>query len=345
MLLGTSVGDALGLYMEGLSSKTIHKWFASGIDRYYLLGEIGFVSDDTEQSALIAQSLIRHPNDSLACARAFRVAMVGWFSRMPFGVGRATCFACLKMALFLKDTGIRSAGNGAAMRAAIIGIFFYDDEARRREFGERLARTTHSDERAVDGALFVAEMAAHAYSGRNFAVGDGETARYRFFDSAVKVVNEPSLKALLLTARTLAETKAEADLVLERLGSSGFVNHSVPISTYTFLRFGSDTMSALQSVIYAGGDTDTNAAMVGAWCGALRGEKDLPQDLISQINNGPFGPKHLRKLARGLASIKGGNIVPPPVYFWPLAFSRNVALIPIILSHTFVRIVRSVGRR
>lgn len=118
------------------------------------------------------------------------------------------------MALFFKDTGIRSAGNGAAMRDAIIGIFFHDDEARRREFGESLARTTHSDERAIDGALFVAEVAANAYSGRNCVDVDSENARYRFFDSAKKVVNEPSLKALLLTARRLAETNAEVPIIL-----------------------------------------------------------------------------------------------------------------------------------
>jgi len=35
--------------MEGLSSKTISVWFPHTIDRYYLLDNIGFVSDDTEQ--------------------------------------------------------------------------------------------------------------------------------------------------------------------------------------------------------------------------------------------------------------------------------------------------------
>ncbi len=56
VLLGTAVGDALGLYMEGLSAKSIATWFPTGINRYYLVGNTGFVSDDTEQSALIAQA-------------------------------------------------------------------------------------------------------------------------------------------------------------------------------------------------------------------------------------------------------------------------------------------------
>ena len=53
-----------------------------------------------------------------------------------------------------------SAGNGAAMRAAVVGVFFHDRAAERREFGRALAEVTHRDARAVEGALYVAELAA-----------------------------------------------------------------------------------------------------------------------------------------------------------------------------------------
>jgi hypothetical protein len=58
-LLGTAVGDALGLAAEGMSARQIaRRW--GRLDRYRFLGRRGFVSDDTEQSAL-----------------------VGWFWRLP----------------------------------------------------------------------------------------------------------------------------------------------------------------------------------------------------------------------------------------------------------------------
>jgi len=337
VLLGTAVGDALGLFMEGLSAKAIASWFASGIDRYYLLGNIGFVSDDTEQSALIAQSLILHPDDCARCTRAFQMSMLGWFCRLPFGIGRATSFACLRMLVGARETGIRSAGNGAAMRAAIIGVYFYDDQQLRVQFGTSMARVTHVDARAVDGALFVAEMAAAAFVSRQ---ATGEDARYRCFDAAIKVVNESSMRTALLTAYTLAAQKTPIEEARQRLGSSGFVNHSVPLSAFVFLRFGGDSLAALQAVIRAGGDTDTNAAIVGAWCGALHGEQGLPQELIDKINDGPFGPRHLRELARALATRKNGSESLVPTYWWPLALARNVALLPIIVSHALLRIFR-----
>jgi ADP-ribosylglycohydrolase len=56
-LLGTALGDALGLPAEGMSARAIARRFGR-MDRFRLLGRTGFVSDDAELSALIAQSLV-----------------------------------------------------------------------------------------------------------------------------------------------------------------------------------------------------------------------------------------------------------------------------------------------
>lgn len=57
-LLGTALGDALGLSAEGMSAAALQRPFGT-LDRFRLLGRTGFVSDDTEQSALVAQCLVR----------------------------------------------------------------------------------------------------------------------------------------------------------------------------------------------------------------------------------------------------------------------------------------------
>ena len=81
-LLGTAYGDALGLPAEGMSAQAIAQRFGT-LDRFRLLGHTGFVSDDTEQSALVAQALARHPGDLAAATRAFRRSRLGWFVRLP----------------------------------------------------------------------------------------------------------------------------------------------------------------------------------------------------------------------------------------------------------------------
>jgi ADP-ribosyl-[dinitrogen reductase] hydrolase len=314
VLLGTALGDALGLACEGMSAKRIARRFGR-LDRYHLLGRTGYVSDDTEQSALVAQSLARHPSNPDRCARAFRRALLGWIWRLPWGVGLATIRASIRILLGFSTSGVRSAGNGSAMRAAIVGAFLHEDADKRRAFGDALARTTHTDERAVQGALFVAELVA------------------RGPEEARKLVTEPVLAAALDQAFALAARSAATSEASAALKTTGYVVHTVPFALYCYLRYGDTPLLALQECIGAGGDTDSIAAILGAWLGARHGEPGLPAHLVAELNDGPFGPAHLRALAASLASG-----APPPRYSWVRALLRNLALYPVVLFHGVRRI-------
>lgn len=58
VLLGTAVGDSIGLPTEGLSPKAIaHRW--KGQWRQRLLFGRGMVSDDTEHTVFVGQCLCR----------------------------------------------------------------------------------------------------------------------------------------------------------------------------------------------------------------------------------------------------------------------------------------------
>lgn len=141
-ILGALLGDALGLPAEGMSAPNIERRFAP-LDRYHLLGGTGFVSDDTEQSVLLARALAGESDDDVVVAR-FRRSMVGWFWRLPFGIGLSTLRGWLKMSVGLRRSGIHSAGNGAAMRAPILGVALCGETERRRTLGRRLAEVTHT---------------------------------------------------------------------------------------------------------------------------------------------------------------------------------------------------------
>ncbi len=317
-LLGTAIGDALGLPFEGMSPRRIARRVgeqAARLERYHLFGRRGFVSDDTEQAALVAQSLARHPREASRCVRAFRLSLLGWFWRLPFGVGLATVRACFKIALGLSHTGVRSAGNGAAMRAAVVGAAIEAPEER-RQLGEALARVTHTDARAVEAALFVAELVA----------AGPQAAR--------ALVTEPSLAAALDRATELAGAGEGTAAAAQELGTTGFVVHTVPFALFCYLRFGGEPMTALRQAIAAGGDTDSIGAILGAWLGARHGEAGLPASLVRDLNDGPFGPTHLRGLARAIASGQR-----PPRYSVLRALLRNLLLYPVVLAHGFRRLL------
>ena len=331
-LLGTALGDALGLPCEGMSARSIARRFGT-VDRYRLLGQTGFVSDDTEQAALVAQSLAQHPDDVDACVRAFRRSLLGWFCRLPWGVGKATIRSCVRIGLGISPSGVMSAGNGAAMRAAVVGAFFQDRCQQRREFGRALAEVTHRDRRAVEGALFVAEVAAACSRSP-----PGTSPEFCVVE-ARSVVSHRELLASIDRAIELASQGAGTDQAAKLCGTTGFVVHTVAFATYCFLRHGHDPMQALTTAIGAGGDTDSIGAILGGWLGALHGEGGLPGALIGRIHNGPFGPSHLRALAACLVDLREGVCCKVPRYSAPAALARNLALYPVILGHGFRRMV------
>jgi ADP-ribosyl-[dinitrogen reductase] hydrolase len=331
-LLGTALGDALGLPAEGMSARAIRRRFGR-IDRFRLLGRTGFVSDDTEQSALLAQSLARHPDDSERCVRAFRRAMLGWFCRLPWGIGWGTLRSCLKIAAGLSPSGVASAGNGAAMRAAILGAFFHDRAEARETFGRAIALVTHRDDRAIEGALYVAELAAAC------ARSSDDPSREALQAKARRVVQHPLLASAIDLGREIALAGGDTKAAAESCETSGYVVHTVAFATFVFLRHGDDPMLALTEAIHAGGDTDSTAAIVGGWMGALYGAAALPADLVARIHDGPFGPSHLRALGSALARLHKGQHAPVPGYSKAGALIRNLVLCPVIIGHGFRRLL------
>lgn len=341
VLLGTAVGDALGLPMEGLSAGVIEKRFRH-LDRYQLFLGRGWVSDDTEQSALVAQSLVVGRGELEPTVRAFRRSMVGWFLRLPWGIGWATLRACVKLTFGVRRSAVRSAGNGGAMRAAILGAVFRGDprhDASRALLVRAITEVTHDDERAVQGAQFVADVVA----ARGSAGARLKEARTR--------MTEPSLGRAVDEALAQAERASRAEQKDARgeptpatqpaFETSGFVLHTVAFAAYVFARFGDEgARRCLTEVMAAGGDTDSIGAIVGAWCGALHGRGGFDPLWIERLQRGPFGLTHLTALARDLTAVRDGvTVVRPARFFWPAAMLRNLALYPIVLAHGLRRLL------
>ncbi len=325
-LLGCALGDALGLPCEGLAPATQARRFS--LERFELVGRTGFVSDDTEQSALVAEALAQASDPGDAIAR-FRWKLRWWFARLPFGIGFATLRACVKLWLGLRRSGVSSAGNGAAMRAGLVGVVVAE-RAQRHALVDALSLVTHAHPLGVEGARYVADVAAL------LARGAGAAAAV---EEALAAVTQAPLREALEQACRLAPTlprafdASELAQVGRALGTTGFVVHSVGACTFCLLS-ARDAMEAIRCSIRLGGDTDTHAAIVGTWVGAAHGSSALDAGLLARLHDGPFGPTHLRGLARALTAG-----APPPRWSALAALARNLALYPVVLAHGFRRLV------
>ncbi|MCA9618991.1 MAG: ADP-ribosylglycohydrolase family protein, partial [Myxococcales bacterium] len=128
-LVGTAVGDSLGLPYEGMSRRRVRRMVGGRRLRHrFALGR-GMVSDDTDHACLVALALLRAQGDSQVFARVLARSLRWWLAGLPAGVGLGTLRAILKLWVgFGADrSGVWSAGNGPAMRAPIIGAYASGD--------------------------------------------------------------------------------------------------------------------------------------------------------------------------------------------------------------------------
>src|SRR6185436_13260095 len=142
---------ALGLPYEGVSRRRAQRLLGSPEQHRFLFGH-GMVSDDTEHTYMIAQSLMVAPQDVEAFAMDFAARLRWWLLGVPAGIGRATLRAILKLWVGFGPhrSGVFSAGNGPAMRSAILGVAIQDRD-RLLTFNRLAARIIHTDPKAEQG--------------------------------------------------------------------------------------------------------------------------------------------------------------------------------------------------
>ena len=162
LLIGTMVGDALGLPAEGLKPARIRRLWPGEWSHHFFFGR-GMLSDDSEHALMVGQALLQNSKDASSFALSLAWKLRWWLAALPAGVGLATLRAGMRLWLGFPPhrSGVYSAGNGPAMRSALIGAFFADDPERLQAYVEASTRLTHTDPKALTGALAVAHIAAY----------------------------------------------------------------------------------------------------------------------------------------------------------------------------------------
>ena len=301
-------------------------------ERHQFVFGRGMFSDDTEHTLMLAAALIEHEDDAGALQRALAWKLRGWLLALPAGVGLSTAKAVLRLWIGFPagKAGVRSAGNGAAMRSAVIGVVFDDDAAKRQAFARAACRLTHTDLRAEESALLVAEAASMA--ARNFPTHQALPILEKLIVSDEMKTRFAALKTSLSTQKSVLDYAMEIGC---GYGVSGFAPNTVAVALFAWLRHRGDFETAVRSVIRCGGDTDTVAAITGAICGSETGEAGIPRSWIDGICEWPRSVNHLRRVADALASEERRA----PRYFWPAVPLRNLIFLMIVILHGFRRML------
>ncbi|HEV2813971.1 MAG TPA: ADP-ribosylglycohydrolase family protein, partial [Solirubrobacteraceae bacterium] len=176
-LLGLFCGDALGMPYETQPPDAIPERLEMEDAR---LGR-GTYTDDTQMAIALAESLLRC--DGVDEADLAATIAAAFAPDRGYGPGTTTVVRLWgegvpagEAALRLFD-GEGSAGNGAAMRVAPVGLYFARDPERCVEEARRQARLTHAHPLGIDGAAAQAAAVAAAVRGEDHLAAAREAVR------------------------------------------------------------------------------------------------------------------------------------------------------------------------
>jgi ADP-ribosylglycohydrolase len=299
-LIGQCLGDALGFIVEGYSPDICRRY----VDEELRAGKIGertrggFVfgqySDDSQLARELMQSFVVcqkfDPSDY-----AQRIAAIFREHRIV-GMGSTTEAAAWRLLQGVPWERAGSlppaAGNGSAMRAAPIGLFFFDDPREMLQAAHDQSRITHQDRRCTAGAIAIAGAVALVLQNARCDSGPfvSQLAAWtRAFDPVLAHALEQMPEWIALppdkVVTQLSRMGLPADYADEWQGISPFVTGSVLWSLYAFLRTPDDYWDTLCTAIAVGGDVDTTAAMAGAISGTRVGLEGIPGPLAQRLHD------------------------------------------------------------
>ena len=284
-LVGCAIGDALGnaFEMKLANYAPLQEWdgmFKEGGTFWW--GQPGQYTDDTLMSMALATSLLEHqgfnPED-------VGLKYLAWMeSGNTRGIGGTTAAALtnLKLGSTYKTSGLThndgkpAAGNGTAMRASPIGLWYRNNIPKLLEVAVTDAAITHNSLEPKMGSVAVALGTAFLANGSH----DPMTVLLEVKD----IVTESIVQDKLELAVSHLKNETDVHVALAEIGSRGYVPETVGAAFYC-LAATDNFRDAVVLAIKAGGDTDTTAAIVGAMAGSFYGLDAIPSEYKDNVEN------------------------------------------------------------
>lgn len=290
-LIGSALGDSIGELAFHFTSKT-------RLNGELCARDLLQYTDDTAMAMGVAECLITEKTiDPEKLGRIFHRN----YTNEPW-----RGYASGPPSIFLKveTEGIRyseaaamlfggkgSFGNGAAMRAAPVGLFFSGSRAL-YEQAARSAVPTHSHALALDGAAVqakVIDIALRTEPDRSFSLA-------HFCSELGNFAATVEFKKKIGMIRELIDSKTPDRDAAKALGRSVAIHESLPFAIYAFACYPHSFEECIYCAVLNGGDRDTVGAMAGAASGAYLGVEAIPEKWREKLE----GREKLESLAAAL---------------------------------------------
>ncbi len=282
-LKGISIGDAFGESFfgeENLMKNHIHQ---------KILPETSLdFTDDTIMSIAVFKSLEKFNkinqdflaeeftrNYYLDINRGYGPSMHQYFRAVKGGEN-------WKDISYSKFEGQGSMGNGGAMRASVIGAYFYDDLEMLKKNAELSCEVTHANKEAIEGTKTIALAAAFAIQEK---LGIKKYSQEEFIQKIQNELYDSDMKSKLNKVLYL-NGNPSIELLVKTLGNGikMTAQDTVPIVIWMLSRYRNNFEECLWNTVSALGDRDTTCAMAGGISILCCDENSVP-DWTKNVEN------------------------------------------------------------
>ena len=265
------------------------------------MGKPAPYTDDTQMTLCIARALVKAGQEDLetlmqAVSREFAAWCVSPENNR--GPGRTCMEGCFRLArgIHWSESGVKqSKGCGSAMRAAPVGLYYHDDEARLIEVAKASSLPTHGHPTALAAAVGTAYLTALALRGEPPETYVEKLAR------AAEDIDADFVECIRNVPAALEMGNEEE--ALESLGRGWVGEEAVALALYCFLLCPDDYRRTVLRGANTEGDSDSIACIAGAVSGAYNGVGAIPEEWVRDVENSAM----LRDVARRLFQARAGR--------------------------------------
>lgn len=273
---GAIIGDSMGMPFEWMKREEIKipEGLVEDSRRGY---PVGAWSDDTSMILCTIESILHNGTNMRAMGDNFVNAWYDSAYWTPFGrvfdIGNTTRYAMvnIKNGEYINGGCERDKGNGSLMRILPMACYLYDENIFLiKDTVENCSALTHSTKECKISCVWYSLLVKYILNGIKSM-------------STVIAFAEKDIRKLYTEEELTKFERILSDKVLhmkpEELKGTGYVIYSLEV-VINCLFNGANLMHAIKRAILVGGDTDTNACLVG---GLFALNEKVPEELKNQI--------------------------------------------------------------